>query len=213
MYSSGVPCQHISVFWKIRHNSLQNGSYKRVIAKRTMIMRKCLLGDVEPFLSYVHRGRVFVKREPIDEWLHFDLEGKSWIELDGPKRDINSLKEAWKWLNKFEADDYFDPESFGKAECYYQDLYAMEPEDHIQAIKKELLRSKGLSVERLIEIKIDLDLFWRDIESFNDIGAEFSALGILPPDFDFTLESILRKFGLPLSHLALLNPGKSRAEK
>jgi hypothetical protein len=190
-----------------------NGSYKRQFVERKKILREGFLYEIEPFVRYVRWGEVVFGGDPTDRGLHFDLERKLWIEVDEPKDDINSLREAWKWLNRFKADDYFDRKTFGKAECYYQDLYAMEPEDHIQAINKELLRSKDLSMERLIEIKNDLDLFWRDIGDFNDIGREYRPYGILPPDFDFTWENILRKFALPLSHLAFLNPGKSKAEK
>jgi hypothetical protein len=190
-----------------------NGSYKRQFVERKKILRESFLHDVEPFLGYLHRGEVFFKSGAVDEWLHFDLEKKSWIRVDGPKRNINSLREAWKWLNRFKTDDYFDPETFAKAAFDYEELYSTEPKQYFEAIRTELLHSKELSVERLFDIKSDLDLFWRDIESFNDIGAEYRACGILPPDFDFTWESILRRFGLPLSHLVLLNPGKSRAEK
>jgi hypothetical protein len=84
---------------------------------------------------------------------------------------------------------------------------------NFEAIRTELLPSKHLSMERLIEIKNDLDLFWRDIGDFNDIGREYRPYGILPPDFNFTWENILKKFGLPRSHLALLNPGKFKPEK
>jgi hypothetical protein len=45
------------------------------------------------------------------------------------------------------------------------------------------------------------------------IHSEHRTHGILPPDFDFTWENILRKFALPLSHLAFLTSWKFKAEK
>ncbi len=68
-------------------------------------------------------------------------------------------------------------------------------------------------MERLIEIKNDLDLFWHNIEKLDDIEVEDNANGKLSTEFEFTWENIIRKFGLPPSNLAFLNSEKIEHRK
>jgi hypothetical protein len=189
------------------------GTYKQELLDWKKDTRDWFLRDIEDFLQYVHGGQVFSGIFSDDKCLHFDLEKKNWIEVSGQRHDINSLREAWKWLHKFLDAGYWDDKTVGDAIFDYQELYLIEPKHHLEAIKAELLCSKELSVERLIEIKNDLDLFWRDIESFNDLGNNCRPYGVLPMTYEFTWENILNKFGIPLSHLAFFNSEKVEPKK
>jgi hypothetical protein len=68
-------------------------------------------------------------------------------------------------------------------------------------------------MERFIEIKNDLDLFWYKIEKLNEIGIEDTANGKPSTEFKFTWENILKKFDLPLDQLAFLNSEKIEHKK
>jgi hypothetical protein len=189
------------------------GTYKQELIDLKKDIRHWFLSDIEDFLSYVHGGQVFSGIFSEGKYLHFDLESKSWTEVGGRRNDINSLRDAWKWLNRFRADDYFDLETLTDALRHYQELYLVEPEQHFWAIKAELLYSKELTMERLIEIKNDLALFWWDMERLTDLGTGYRPYGILPMVFEFTWEKVLKQFGLPLDQLAFLNSAEIEHKK
>jgi hypothetical protein len=177
-----------------------NGSYKQELIARRKDMRKWFLRDVEPFLLYVHYGEVWHKPDT-QKCLHFDLERKCWTEANGPNDDTNNLRAAYKWLHRFKADDYFNHENIADVAFNYQELYWIEPRQHLKAIKTELILSKDITIDRLMEIKKDLDLFWYDIQGLDHIIIEDNVNRKLPNGFKFTWQNILEKFDLPLTHL------------
>ena len=167
-------------------------------------MREWFLKDIHPFLDYIHSGEVFTPYCNSNKHLHFDHERKCWIEVDGVDADINCLRAAYKWLHKFKDDDYFDMSNIADVAFNNQELYSIEPELHFKAIKNELIFSKNLSIDRLLEIKNDVDLFWYDIKWLDSLEIEYEVQSELPAEFKFTWENILRKFGLPMEYLTTL---------
>lgn len=189
------------------------GIFRQEFIARKHKAQEGFLRDVQPFLVYVSLGETHIKMKGRPKYLHFDRETKSWVKVNGPRDDVNTLRVAFEWLHRFHDDGCWDTEAAGDIPLNYHDIFRTRLEEHLKTIKAKLLCSEELTTERLIEIKNDLDLFWYKIEKLDEIRIEETACGILPPDFDFTWESILRRFGLPRSHLAFLNPEKSKAEK
>ena len=189
------------------------GIFRQEFADRKRNAQGGFLRDVQPFVAYVSLGETHLNFKGRPKYLHFERETKSWVKVNGLKDDVNTLRSAFEWLHRFHDDGCWDIETAGDIPLNYHDLFRTRLEEHLKTIKAELSCSEQLPTERLIEIRNDLDLFWYKIEKLDEIKLEDTANGKLPPDFNFTWESILKRFGLPLSHLALLNPGKSRAEK
>lgn len=189
------------------------GTFRKKFADRKRKAREGFLEDVQPFLVYVSFGETHIKIKGRPKYLHFDLEAKSWVKVKGPKDDIDSLRGAFKWLHRFRDDDCWDIETAGHIPLKYQELFWTRLEEHLKTIKAELLRSAELPMERFIEIKNDLDLFWYKIEKLNEIGIEDTANGKPSTEFKFTWENILKKFDLPLDQLAFLNSEKIEHKK
>jgi hypothetical protein len=189
------------------------GTFRQEFADRKRKAREGFLRDVQPFLAYVFFGETHLKIKGRPKYLHFDRETKSWVKVDGPKDDVNTLRLAFEWLHRFHDDGCWDTEAAGDIPLNYHDIFRTRLEEHLKTIKAELLCSEELTTERFIEIKNDLDLFWYKIEKLDEIRIEDTANGKPSTEFKFTWESILRKFGLPLRHLASLNSRKSKAEK
>jgi len=183
------------------------GNYEQELMDWKYDMQKWFLVDVEPFLQYIHYGEVW-NRFNTEKYLHFDLETKRWNEVCGYKQNIDSLRAAYKWLHRFKTDGYWGPESYESI----PDVYVLYPElswedrnHHIQELKAELILSPELTIDRLFDIKKDLDLFWYHIEDLDCIEIEDNVSRIIPDGFTFIWENILRKFGLPQSYIDLLN--------
>jgi hypothetical protein len=189
------------------------GIFRQELDNRRRRMRERFLSDVLPFLIYVDLGGAYFKVGHPIKYMQFDLKTKSWVEVRHRNGDTNSMRNAFKWLHRFRDEGYFDLEIGDDNFPKYPTLFWYRVERHLTKIKTELLRSAELTMERLKEIKNDLDLFWVEIETLAKIEIEEVGNERLSTEFEFTWESILRRFGLPLSHLALLNPEKSKAEK
>jgi hypothetical protein len=189
-----------------------NGNYRQELIERKKEMQRWFLKDIEPFLRYVHRGEVWYEFET-QKYLHFDLERKCWTESADLSDDTNSLRAAYKWLHRFKSDEYFDFESVTDVAPDYQELYWIEPKQHLKAIKIELILSKVIIIDWLIEVKSDLELFWYKIQDLDHIEIEADVNEKLPKGFKFTWENILREFGLPAIHLNSLNPKESYGQE
>ena len=179
-------------------------NYNQDLVKSRKKMREWFLRDVHPFLDYVYFGEVFTPCGTENKYLHFDHERKYWVEVDGVNADGNTLRAAYKWLHKFKDDDYFDMSNIADVAFNNQELYSIEPELHLKAIKNELIFSKNFSIDRLLEIKNDVDLFWYDIKWLDRLEVDYEVQMELPTGFKFTWENILRKFGLPMEYLTTL---------
>jgi hypothetical protein len=190
-----------------------NGNYKQELIDRRNDVRNSFLHDVEPFLDYISYGEVWFKFDAKTKYLRFDIERKSWIEVSGLNDDFDSLKTAYKWLNRFKVVGYFDLETVADYVHKHLELYLIEPEQYFQDIKTELILSQKVTIERLIEIKKDLDLFWYNIQDLDHINIDGNVNGKLAKGFKFTWENILYKFGLSRSFLNLLNSKEVKSKK
>ena len=188
-----------------------NGSCKQELADWREEMRELFLLDVDPFLSYVHQGGIATKIGILDsaiQYFYLDRETDSWIEVIHPQYDIRTLRAGHEWLARFEADDYWGPETNMDIVLLHEDFYIDGPEEHLRTLKAELLRGVDLSMERLVEIKRDLNLFRRDIGNLAEISSDDREITKLSAGFKFTWENVLKKFRLPLSNLPLLTSSK-----
>jgi len=178
------------------------GKVLQEIADKKNEMRGSFLRDVDPFLTYIHFSETWCKDLTLKKYHHYDIERNIWIEADKPNySDISSLRAAYKWLNKFKADGYFDPKSIRSVAKSNELLYWIGPDDYMQEIKEELIRSSEMSIDRLLEIKEELDLFWYDITDLDDMRPEDNIEGEPPMEYVFTWENFLKEFNLPLTHL------------
>lgn len=205
-------CLSCSGMKKIDWLQYATGSYKQELIDRKIDLKKWFLRDVEPFLEYIHRGEVWRETDS-HKYPHFDLEKNCWVEGNPPKDDFSGLKAAYKWLHRFKADDYFEFGNHANIAFHYQELYWVEPDLYFWPIKLELLLSKRISINRLLEIKKDLDLFFYDIQYFDRLSFEDDISDMHSDDFKFTWENILSKFELPRAHLDLLNSEVIESDK
>jgi hypothetical protein len=189
------------------------GTFRQEFVDKRRKAREGFLTDIGPFLAYLYYGKMIPKLDARNKYMHFDQERKSWVDVNGPKDDIDTLREVFKWLHRFHDDDCWDIETAGHIPLQYQELHWTRLEDHLKTIKVELLRSVKLPLERVKEIKNDLDLFWYPIETLDHIEIEDSGNEKLSTNFKFTWENILRKFGLPLDHLPFFNSEKIEHKK
>jgi hypothetical protein len=162
------------------------GTFRQEFVDKKRKAREGFLADVGPFLAYLYYGKMFSRLDAPDKFLHFDLETKSWVKVSGPKDNIDSLREVFNWLHRFHDDDCWNIEPVGHVRLRYQKLFGTRLERHLKEIKTELLRPEELTMERLIEIKNDLDLFWYKIEELDDIKIEDKANGKVSTEFKIT---------------------------
>jgi hypothetical protein len=181
-----------------------NGACERELIEHKESMHRWFLKDIEPFLRYIHCGEVIELFGWTTDLFHFDWEKRSWFQADGINHDLNNLKKAYIWLNKFRDDGYFDLSNVSDAAFGYQELYVIDPSHYFESIKAELLRSKKMTIERLLEIKKEMDLFWYDIGSLKTLPTENKIQAARSDEFEFTWKSILSKFGLSMEYLSLL---------
>jgi hypothetical protein len=198
---------------KIDWAQYATGNYTQELMDRNKKMRKKFLDGVDPFLRYIHCGEVWCNDYTPRDYFSFNLENKSWYKTDGLNKDSNSLRVAYKWLNSFIDDGYFDLDNVADVAPNYQELYWIEPEEQLQLMKINLLVAKNISMSRLLEIKNDLDLFWYDIQDLDHIETEYEIIENLSNGFKFTWENILRKFGLSLTYLCLFNSEEVKSKK
>jgi len=180
------------------------GNYIQELDNRINKMRESFLHDVDDFLFYMQSGETWCKDVILRKHYHFDIERNIWIEADSPDySDNDCLRAAYIWLNKFKADDYFDSKSIRSVAQSNELLYWIGPNDYMEEIKEELIRSSDMPIDRLLEIKKELDLFWYDITDLDDMRPDDNIEGEPPMDYVFTWENFLKKFNLPLTHLDL----------
>jgi hypothetical protein len=196
---------------KIDREQFISGDYKQELMDRKNDMRKWFLSDANPFLLYIKNGEVWCKSE---KKVHFDLERKRWIDVIDFNKNFDSLRAAYKWLRRFKVDGYIGYELENKFITLRNGRFFWEVAwDHIQAIKTELIVTKRVTIERLIEIKNDLALFFLSIQDLDDLLISDIVSKALPNGFKFTWENILRRFDLPLTHLHLFESDEIRSEK
>ena len=162
------------------------------------------------FLKYIHFGEVW---DDGRKKVRFDLERKRWIEVIDSNQNIDSLRAAFKWLHRFKADGYWDFKHVGDVPFHYQELYWIDPEEHLKVLKAELVLSHRVTIDRLNEIKNDLDFFLYDIQCFDKLYVPNIVRKVLPWGYKFTWENILRRFDLPLSYLHLFESDKNKSKK
>jgi hypothetical protein len=188
-----------------------SGNYKQELLDLKNDTIKWFLLDADPFLQYIQKGEVCYNKS--GKKVHFDLERKLWIEVNDFNENIDSYRAAYKWLRRFEADGYLY--------CSYNDL-PYEPEGlcdvgvtmgWLQELKTELIISQRITIERLIEIKNDLDFFRHDIQDLDQFYVIDIVSKALPDGFKFTWENILRKYDLPLSYLHLFESDEGKSAK
>ena len=185
-------------------------NYKQELMDRKNAMRKWFLSDVDPFLLYIQNGEVWCKS---GEKVHLDLERKRWIEVNDFSKNIDSLRAVFKWLHRFKADGYWDFEHFGDHPFDPHELSWTGPVGHLKDLTTELITSHSVTIKRLIEIKNDLDFFFCHIQDLDNIYIPDTVSNALPKGFKFTWENILRKFGLPQTHLHLFESDEIKSEK
>jgi len=181
------------------------GNIIKELAYKINEMRESFLHDVDPFLTYIHSGETWCKDFNLKKYHHFNIKEKCWIEVSKPNDgDIECLRTAYTWLHRFKEDDYFDLESIRSVAQSNEPLYWIGPDDYMQEIKEELIHSSEMSIDRLLEIKKELDLFWYDITDLDDMRPEDNIEGETPMEYVFTWENFLKKFNLPLTYLTIL---------
>jgi len=204
--TNALYCLNCYGMGKIDWVQYATGNYIQELLDRIKKMRESFLQDVDDFLFYIHSGEIWCKDVTLKKYHHFNIERNIWIEADEPDySDIDYLRAAYIWLNKFKADDYFDLKSIRSVAQSNELLYWIGPDDYMQEIKEELIRSSEMSIDRLLEIKKELDLFWYDITDLDDMRPEDNIEGEPPMEYVFTWENFLREFNLPLSYLNLFN--------
>lgn len=190
---------------KIDWVNYANGGYETVLTSRRKTMQSWFLKDIEPFLRYIHCGEVLELFGAKTGFFHFDWEKQSWASVDGINYDLNNLRNTYWWLNKFRNDGYFDLSNVSDVAFGYQELYVIDPSHYLESIKAELLISEKMTIDRLLEIKNEMDLFWYDIKQLKPLPTKDELQAKLSDEFEFSWKSVLRKFGLPMELLSLLD--------
>jgi hypothetical protein len=195
---------------KIDREQFVSGDYKQVLMDSKNEIQKWFLYDVDPFLRYIRNGEVWCKS---GKKVHFDLEKNRWIEVSDFNENIDSVKAVYKWLHRFKAAGYWDFRHFDNLPIDPTNLCWPYPRGHIEALTNELILCESITIERLIEIKNDINLFTLGNHALEIITDAYNVSKTLPAGFKFTWENILRKFDLPLSHLHLFESDDIRSEK
>jgi len=187
--------------------------YKKELMDRKNEIQKWFLYDVDQFLLYIKNGEVWCKS---GKKVHFDLERNCWIEVNDFNENIDSLRAVYKWLHRFKEERYFDFDYYNDHPFDLEDLcwtFRTFPVDLLQALKTELIISQSVTIERLVEIKNDLDFFLYDIQGFDQLYVKGFSWLERPWGPKFTWENVLRKVNLPLKHLHLFESDKIKSKK